>query len=91
MAVVPAKRSMGRSRAGGAVLSDEMQNDMFSERPDRFHHLFVRYRPELLHAHHVIQPGDFLNVLDLNPIDSNAASPARTIRSAQESFLRVYL
>ena len=82
---------MGCSRVGGAVLSGEMRDDVFSEQPDRFHHLFVRYRPELLHAHHVIQPGDFLNVLDLNPIDSNAASTARTIRSAQESFLRVYL
>jgi len=38
---------------GGAVLLGAMGNYMLSEQPDRFHHLFMRYRPELLQAHHI--------------------------------------
>src|SRR5215469_11843048 len=42
-----------------------MWNHVLAEQPNRFHDLVVRYRPELLHTHQVVQTGDLLNVLEL--------------------------
>jgi hypothetical protein len=79
MAVAPVNRSVRWFRVGSAVLSGEMRDDVFSEQPDRFHHLFVQYRPELLHAHHVIQSGDFVNMLDLLDAGVGATADHRAI------------
>src|SRR5215469_13454492 len=42
-----------------------MRDNVPAKQLDRSHHLLVGYRPELLHAHQMVQSGNFLDVLEL--------------------------